>query len=97
MSENSTEQTLNEFKISTLGKVFFATLGLAALGKMVRTRIRGTQEQVDAIAGALVSSRKFQEELNKPGATVDSVVQKLGVKNMSTSQFERVFGVPWPL
>lgn len=88
---------LNELRINFIGKLFFATLGAWLLGRAVNTKLKGSQEQIQAVANALSASKKFQDELNRPGATVDSVVQNLGVKHMSASEFERVLGVPWPL
>lgn len=95
--ENQDKKQLNELRVNLLGKVFFATLGAWMVGKMVNTRLRGNRNEIQAIGNALASSRRFQDELSRPGATVDSVVQKLGVKNMSASEFERVLGVRWPL
>ena len=91
------KQPINELKVSLFGKILFGTLAAWLVGKYVSTKIRGSQEQVMAVANALSASRRFQDEMNKPGATVDSVVNKLGVKHMSASQFERTFGIPWPL
>lgn len=88
---------LNELRINFIGKLFFATLGAWLLGRAVNTKLKGSQEQIQAVANALSASKKFQDELSRPGATVDSVVQKLGVKHMSATEFERVLGVPWPL
>ena len=67
------------------------------LGKIVNTKLRGNQSEVTAISNALLASRKFQDELRRPGASVQSVIEKLQVKNMSAAEFERVFGVRWPL
>jgi len=91
------KQPINELKVNLLGKVFFATLGAWLVGKYVNTKLRGSQSEIEAVGNALAASRRFQDELNRPGATVDSVVQKLGIKHMSASEFERVLGVPWPL
>ena len=55
------------------------------------------KEEIEAVTNALHASKLFQDELNRPGATVQSVVQKLGVKHMSAAEFERGLGVPWPL
>jgi len=90
-------EQLNELRINLLGKVFFATLGAWLIGKFVNTKLRGSRDEIEAVGNALAASRRFQDELNRPGASVDSVVQKLGVKHMSASEFERVLGVPWPL
>lgn len=94
---NEERKPLNELRINFIGKLFFATLGAWLLGRTVNTKLRGSNEQINAVANALSASKKFQDELNRPGATVDSVIQKLGVKHMSASEFERVMGVPWPL
>ena len=91
------KEPLNELKMNMLGKIFFGTLAAWLVGKVVNTKLRGSEDQVNAVMGALYSSRRFQDELHRPGATVDSVMQKLGVKHMSVSQFERTFGVRWPL
>jgi hypothetical protein len=91
------KKPINELKVNLLGKVFFATLGAWLVGKYVNTKLRGTQSEIQAVGNALAASKRFQDELNRPGATVDSVVQKLGIKHMSASEFERVLGVPWPL
>lgn len=82
---------------NTTGKLFLASLGAWMVGKYVNTKLRGNRDEISAIANALMSSRKFQEELNRPGASVESVMEKMRVKEMSASTFERVFGVRWPL
>lgn len=91
------KEPINELRVNLLGKVFFATLGAWLVGKYVNTKLRGTQSEIEAIGNALAASRRFQDELNRPGASIESVVQKLGIKHMSASEFERVLGVPWPL
>ncbi len=86
-----------DLKINLLGKMLFATVGAWLVGKVVNTKIRGTKEEISALSSAMVASKKFQEELNHPGATVESVVEKLKVKHMTAKEFEKVFNVPWPL
>ena len=82
--------------VNTLGKVFLATLAAAVVGKATQTTVRGTPDQVSAVAHALQSSRVFLAELEKPGATVASVIEKLKIKQMSASEFESKLGIPWP-
>lgn len=88
---------LDEFKLSTVGKVFAMAAGAWLAGKASHVKIHGKADEINALKKALMSSRKFQDELKKPGATADSVIQKLGLKNASASAFERITGVPWPL
>lgn len=88
---------LNELKLNLLGKLFFASCAAWLVGKATNMKIRGTQAEVNAVANAMLASRRFQEELSRPGATVESVMQKLGLKHATAREFERILGVPWPL
>ena len=88
---------INELKLNLLGKIFFASAAAWVVGKAVNLKIRGTPAEVQAVADAMLASRRFQEELNRPSATVESVMQKLGLKHASAREFERVLGVKWPL
>lgn len=96
-SSNSTETLDEGLSLNLTGKIFLASLGAWMVGKYVNTKIRGSRDEVTAVSNALMASKRFQEELRKPGATVQSVMDKLHVKQMSASEFERVFGIKWPL
>lgn len=95
MSEK--KEIIKEFKLNLMGKLFFAAAGAWLVGKLTNVKIRGSEEEVSAVADAMLSSKRFQEELNKPGASVESVVAKLNLKHASAKEFERILGVPWPL
>lgn len=88
---------LNELKLNLLGKIFFAAVGAWLVGKTVNLKIRGTSEEIQAVSNAMMASRRFQDELSRDGATVESVMQKLGLKHASAREFERILGVVWPL
>lgn len=88
---------INELKLNLLGKIFFASVGAWLIGKAVNLKIRGSSEEVQAVTNAMMASRTFQQELSRSGATVESVMQKLGLKHASAREFERILGVPWPL
>lgn len=96
MSGN-TKQSLNEMQLNLTGKLFFAALGASLVGRPAKTKIRGTKEQIGAVTEALTASRNFQNELNNPEASIDSVMGKLNLKHMAVVEFERVFGISWPL
>lgn len=99
MSKDSNKKSVltEDLYFNTTGKIFLASLGAWMVGKYVNTKLKGNRNEVSAVADALLSSRRFQDELNRPGASVESVVEKLRVKEMSASTFERVFGVKWPM
>ena len=88
---------LFSLETNVLGKMLIASLAAYVAGKGTGMILKGSKSQIEAIAKALQSSRVFQQELNKSGASVQSVIEKMNVKNMSASEFERVFGVKWPL
>jgi hypothetical protein len=60
-------------------------------------KIKGTPEQLEAIMQVIKSSKEFQEEINREGATVESVMQKLNIQNLAKKAFEEKTGKPWPL
>lgn len=80
-----------------LNKIFFAALASWLAGKKLKVHLRGTRAEIDAIAGALLASKAFQEELKRPTASVASIMQKFKFKQLSAAQFETVFKVRWPL
>lgn len=96
-STSNLEILKEEYFLSFAGKLMVASLAAWLVGKIVNTKLRGTKEEIQAVANALAASKKFQEELRKPGATVDSVMDKLRIKQLTASEFQRVLGVPWPL
>lgn len=83
--------------LNLTGKIFLASLAAWAVGKFVNTKLRGYPEEIQTVVNALMSSKVFQDELRKPGASVESVMEKLRVKQMSAADFKRVLGVEWPL
>lgn len=88
---------LNELHTNLLGKIFYAAVGAWLIGKATGLKMRGTPDEVNAIANAMTSSRRFQDELSRPGATVESVFEKLALKNASRAEFERKLGISWPI
>lgn len=92
-----TKQQLNELQLNLIGKIFFTAVGAWLVGKATNMKVRGTEAEIRAVANAMMASRRFQDELRNPGATVESVIQKLGLKHASAREFERILGVPWPL
>ena len=84
------------YKLSTVGKLFLVGAGAWLIGKSSNLKLRGTKQELDAVTEALLASKRFQNELGKPGATVESVMEKLDIKNMRADEFEQLLGIPWP-
>jgi len=103
------KQKLNELQMSWAGKLFFASVatwlgasayqGFKGHGKAPKLpiKIRGSKAQIKAVMDALTSSRAFQDEINRPGATIDGVINKMKIKDLNKANFERATGKKWPL
>jgi hypothetical protein len=93
--------TLNEeSNLSTTGKIFFAAVAAYLAGKMASgafLKLRGKPEELRVIADAIVASKAFQDELKKPNATIDSVIEKMNLKNITMAKFKQVTGKAWPI
>lgn len=88
------------FGLSTTGKIFFASVAAYLAGKVASgtfLKVRGKPDELRAIADALVASKAFQDELKRPGATIDSVIDKMNLKNMTAQKFKQITGKNWPL
>lgn len=90
-------QPLNELKLNLLGKIFFTACAAWLVGKATNLKVRGSQEEIMAVSNAMMASRRFQDELQKSGASVGSVMEKLNLKHATARDFERILGVPWPI
>jgi hypothetical protein len=60
-------------------------------------KIKGTPQQIQAIIDTIKASVEFQQEINNPDATIESVIQKLNAKNNFKADFEAKTGFAWPL
>ena len=85
------------YKLSTTGKLFIAGVAAWLIGQKTRLKIKGSREEIEKLATAMVASKKFQHELGRDGATAQTVIQKLGLKNATAKDFERMTGIPWPM
>lgn len=90
-------QPINELHTNLLGKVLFVAIGAWLVGRATNLAIRGSRSDVQVVVDAMLASKRFQDELKRPNATVQSVMDKLNLKHASVAEFERVLGIKWPL
>ena len=83
--------------LTIVGKIFLSALALTVLGQTTGYQIRGTPEEIEAVKGAVLASKKFRYMLTEPDATVESVIALLASKQDATQNFENILGVPWPM
>lgn len=94
------QSRLTEGSLSTTGKILFASVAAYLAGKMASgsfLKVRGTPEELRAMADAIVASKAFSDELKRPGATIDSVIEKMNLKSMTAQKFKQITGQAWPL
>ena len=97
MTKELNEGIFSNYHISTVGKLFLAGVAAWLVGRASNLKVRGTQDEIDVLKNALMASKKFQDELNRPGATVQSVMDRLQLSRITAQEFERKLGIPWPL
>jgi len=96
-------EELNEIKLSWAGKIFFAGAAAYITGKGLQQKvklplkIRGTPQQIKAIMDAVVGSKAFQQEISRPGATIDQVIDKLRLRNLSKARYRQITGKNFPI
>lgn len=88
---------MSDYKLSATGKLFFASLVAAMQGGKSSIKIKGTPEYIKALTDVIKASKAFQEEVEKPDATIESVIEKMRLKNMAAADFKVQTGFPWPL
>lgn len=88
----------DNFKLSSIGKLFFANLiATTLLGQKSFIKLKGTPQQIKALTDAIKASKEFQDEIKNPNATVDSVIEKLRLRNLASVEFGQKTNKPWPL
>lgn len=101
VSEIGNDGKLKEsMNLSTTGKIFFAAAAAYLAGKVgsgAFLKLRGSPDELRAAADALMASKVFQDELRRPGATIDSVIEKMNAKNMTAEKFKQITGKVWPI
>jgi hypothetical protein len=88
---------LVERQLTLTAKIILFAIGAWLAGKFIKLKFRGSKNQATALGSALLSSKRFQDELKKPGASLESVMRLLNAKNMDAQNFEKIFGFKWPI
>jgi hypothetical protein len=85
-------------ELSPTGKLFFASLASwITKDTKLNWNIKGEPKKIAAMTKAVFASKKFHQELTKPGISVDSIIDKLNEKTKAAAEFEEATGIKWPL
>jgi len=96
--ENPVSMALSSYKMTTLGKLVFASIITTMVtGQRSPFKLSGDPRKIEVLSKAVQSSKRFQDEIKRPGASVDSVIRALDAKNVDANNFRSIFGVPWPI
>jgi hypothetical protein len=96
MSVKNDNGRLDELHLNVHGKVLFGAIAGWLAGDRIKVKIKGTKDQVQAVAGAMKALKAFQDELRSDSATMKTVSKKLNLRNLAIQQFEKVMGIKWP-
>ena len=95
---NPISLAMQNYKMTTMGKLFFASLLTSmATGQKSPFKVTGDPHKIEILAKAVQSSKRFQEEIKRPGASVDSVMRALDAKHIDARNFKSIFGADFPL
>lgn len=84
--------------IGSAGKAFFASIASWLINEEFDgLYIEGTDSQIDAVKNAMLASKNFQNELQNPDATLQSLIERLEAKSTAAATFEKELGTPWLL
>lgn len=62
----------------------------------VAITLRGAPDKVVIVQEALRRTKEFQEELNRPTATLQTIAEKLDKKHSAAETFLASFSTSWP-
>lgn len=88
------------FDLTPIGKLFFASLVSWIVGDentKLNWNLRGEPKKLEVMTKTIIAAKKLQQELKRPGATVDTVFVKLNEKIAAAQEFQATFGFPFPL
>ena len=84
--------------LTPIGKLFFTSLiGWINNGHKLNWKLKGEPEKMTAMAKVVLATKHYQEEIKKPDATVDSIINRLQEKNKMAEEFEKITKHRWPL
>lgn len=78
-------------------KLLLTSLGAWFLGKEVDVKLRGSQNEIRVVSSVLLASKKLHEELHRSDASINSAMESLQRKRIAAEEFEKTFGISWPL
>jgi hypothetical protein len=90
---SSTQDVLNTLE----KKKFLSFVESWITGKKNSLVINGTAEQVDSVKSVFEATRNFQNEISKSDTTLGVLTERLEEKKIAAANFERIFGMKWPL
>jgi hypothetical protein len=81
---------------NTLQHVFQTALVSWLCEQPTAIKIKGSKAQLRVLTNALTATKSLYKSL-KEHVTVDEMITRITVKNSAAQQFEKFFGISWPL
>jgi dihydrofolate reductase len=84
--------------LTPIGKLFFASLiGWINNNNKLNWKLKGSPEEMKIFAKVVLATKRYQEEVKSPDATVDTIMNKLQEKNAAAKEFLDITKKIWPL
>lgn len=96
---NEKETNLSD-DLSIQGKMFFAALAAYVTGKAPDNnfiKIKGSPEQMKALANAIAATKSLFDEINNPNTTIEEIIRKMSDKKNAAEDFQKSTNHVWPL
>ena len=80
--------------------MFFAALAAYVTGKAPDNnfiKIKGSPEQMKALADAVAATKSLFDEINNPSTTIEEIIRKMNDKKVAAEDFKEKTGHTWPL
>ena len=81
---------------ASLEEKLLSALAATIMGLESGVKVTGAEEKLTALTDVLVATKQFYDEMNKDGATLNSVMKLHKNKNHLAQEFETKSGIDWP-
>lgn len=99
MIQHKTKKTISLNELSTnmtIQNSLFENVALWLINSSTQhVHLVGSSNLIETTSNAMITSKDFQRELSRQGASLESITEKLNLKHQAANSFFEVFGVKW--
>ena len=88
------EQDISQ--VTSLEEKLLSAIAATIMGLESGVKITGSEEKLSSLKDVLVATKQFYDEMNRTGASLNSVMKMHKSKNDFAQEFETKSGIDWP-